>query len=162
MLLVWEALAAVGIVAADQLFKAWCAANLIPGIPVDLIPGLVHMVYVENSGAAFSLLEGMRVPLLVLTVAALGVIAVVLARRWPRHPLGVWGLVLVAGGAAGNFIDRAAQGYVVDMFEFQFIRFAIFNVADIFITIGGVLFCVYLLFLHEKKAEDRGQEIETQ
>jgi signal peptidase II len=80
-----------------------------------------------------------------------------LVRRWPKTPLGTWSLCVVTGGALGNFIDRAVNGYVVDMFEFDFIDFAIFNVADVFITVGGILFCLYLLFVHEKKEQKEGE-----
>ena len=63
--------------------------------------------------------------------------------------------MLVLAGAAGNLIDRCLYGYVVDMFEVQFMRFAIFNVADIFVVVGGILFCVYYLFLHDKLKEEK-------
>ena len=62
--------------------------------------------------------------------------------------------MLVLAGAVGNLIDRCLYGYVVDMFEVQFMHFAIFNVADIFVVVGGILFCIYYLFLHDKKKED--------
>ena len=71
-----------------------------------------------------------------------------------RHSLGKWSWVLVLAGAVGNLIDRCLYGYVVDMFEVQFMHFAIFNVADIFVVVGGILFCIYYLFLHDKKKED--------
>ena len=67
--------------------------------------------------------------------------------------LGLWGKIAAAfviGGALGNGIDRVLRGYVVDMFEVRFIRFAIFNVADIFITVGGVMLVIYFLFLEGK------------
>ena len=57
-------------------------------------------------------------------------------------------------GAIGNLIDRCLYGYVVDMFEVQFMHFAIFNVADIFVVVGGILFCIYYLFLHDKQKEN--------
>ncbi len=154
-----QGLAIALIVAADQMVKWWSADNLKNIAVQPLIPGVVHMTYVENRGAAFGIFENMRVLFLVLTVLALAAMAIALFKRWPRHPLGTWALVLVIGGALGNFIDRAAQGFVVDMFEFDFIRFAVFNVADIFVTGGGVLFCVYLLFLHEKMNRGKGDAV---
>ena len=63
--------------------------------------------------------------------------------------LGRWSLVLVAAGALGNAIDRVAHGFVVDLFDFRLIHFPVFNVADIFICVGGVLFVVYFLFQHK-------------
>jgi signal peptidase II len=141
---------AAAIIAGDRVFKAWCAANLERGVFYPFLPGFVRLVYVENQGAAFSMLEGMRWILVVVSAAAVCLIAYLLVRRWPRHPLGEWSLVAVSAGALGNLIDRALSGYVVDMFEFEFVRFAIFNVADIFITCGGAVFLLYLLLLHEK------------
>ena len=67
-------------------------------------------------------------------------------------------LVLIAAGALGNAIDRVMHGFVVDMFDFRIIHFPVFNVADIFITVGGVLFVLYVLFQHkEEKAEERDE-----
>ena len=63
-------------------------------------------------------------------------------------------LAAIFGGGIGNAIDRIQHAYVVDMFEVQFMHFAIFNVADIFVVVGGILFCIYYLFLHDKKKED--------
>ena len=51
-------------------------------------------------------------------------------------------------------VNRCLYGYVVDMFEVQFMHFAIFNVADIFVVVGGILFCIYYLFLHDKQKEN--------
>jgi hypothetical protein len=53
---------------------------------------------------------------------------------------------MVLGGALGNFLDRIDMGYVVDMFEFIFVKFAVFNVADIFITCGAIMFCIFVIF----------------
>jgi signal peptidase II len=58
---------------------------------------------------------------------------------------------MLLGGAVGNAIDRAVSGYVVDMFEFAFVNFAIFNIADIFITCGGIMFCLYIILLEYKE-----------
>ena len=57
----------------------------------------------------------------------------------------------VLAGAVGNLIDRALLGYVTDMFETLFMRFAVFNVADICVVVGGIAFCVYYLFFHGKE-----------
>ena len=61
--------------------------------------------------------------------------------------------IAVLGGAVGNLIDRVLHGYVVDMFNLQFMDFAVFNVADIGISVGGVLLCVYVLFFWRKPEE---------
>ena len=66
------------------------------------------------------------------------------------NPLGAWSLVFVAAGAVGNLIDRVLYGYVVDMFDFRFMNFAVFNVADVFVTTGAALFCLYVLLSPDK------------
>jgi lipoprotein signal peptidase len=80
-----------------------------------------------------------------MTVAVCSVIAWLLLTGAIKGKLGRIGAGMLLGGAIGNALDRAAAGYVVDMFEFVFIRFAVFNVADIFITFGGLLFCLHVL-----------------
>jgi signal peptidase II len=148
----WRGLAVFVIVGCDRAVKYWVAQHLAGQTVQPLVPGVIQMIYVENRGAAFGILTNMRWLFLVLTVAAVCAILWALLRRWPRMPLGSWSLCLILGGALGNFVDRAVNGYVVDMFEFLFVRFAIFNVADIFVTVGGVLFCLYLLFWHDRPA----------
>ena len=76
--------------------------------------------------------------------------------------LGNWSLVLIAAGAVGNAIDRVARGFVVDMFDFRLIHFPVFNVADIFICVGGVLFVIYFMFQHKDKPNDKNRSGERQ
>ena len=73
--------------------------------------------------------------------------------RESQTQLGCWSLILVAAGALGNAIDRVAHGFVVDMFDFRLIHFPVFNVADIFICAGGVLFVLYFMFQHKETSE---------
>ncbi|MGN1290164.1 MAG: signal peptidase II, partial [Bradyrhizobium sp.] len=115
----------------------------------------VHLTYVKNTGAAFSIFSGQRWPLIVLTLAVLAVIVYAVARRYVRHPFGVLTLAAIVGGAVGNLIDRARQGFVVDMFEVEFMRFAVFNVADIFLTCGAVALCFYIIFFFGKDEKAR-------
>ncbi|MDR0381033.1 MAG: signal peptidase II [Oscillospiraceae bacterium] len=148
----WQGLSVLAIVGLDRYIKYWATQHLAGQAVQPLVPGVVHMIYVENRGAAFGILANRRWLFLILTVAAVCVILWALLRRWPQTPLGSWSLCLILGGALGNFFDRVVSGYVVDMFEFLFVRFAIFNVADIFVTTGGALFCLYLLFRHDRPA----------
>ena len=80
----------------------------------------------------------------------MAVLAVLLLRRMVRHPLGVTALVLILGGGVGNLIDRIRLGYVVDMFNLEFIHYPVFNVADCCIVVGAVLAVVYYLWFYEK------------
>ena len=77
--------------------------------------------------------------------------ALAIWKNFFHHPLGKVILTLLLAGAVGNLIDRALLGYVTDMFETLFMRFAVFNVADICVVVGGIAFCVYYLFFHGKE-----------
>jgi len=77
-------------------------------------------------------------------------IAAALLKKTVSHRFGVASLSLVLAGALGNLIDRVCLGYVTDMFNLLFMRFAVFNVADICVVAGGISTCVYLLFFYEK------------
>lgn len=151
--MIWELLAILLIAAADQAVKYWAVQNLANTLFRPGIPGLIGLTYVENRGAAFGMLQDMRWVFVILTPVVLAVIIASLYKKRVYGKLGTWSLILIAGGALGNFIDRAATGYVVDLFELKFMRFAIFNVADSFITVGAVLFCIYMFFIHEKASE---------
>ena len=140
----------------DRGVKILSVAFLKNHPPVDVIPGVFRLNYAENTGAAFSIFRGERTFFIILTVVVLALVAFVLYKGWIRSTFGYWAIALCVSGALGNFIDRLLYGYVVDMFEPTFIRFAIFNVADIFLTIGGILLAVYLLFCHDK--EERRQQ----
>lgn len=136
--------------ALDQLVKFLVKTNIPLGGRVDFIPHVLGLTHIHNEGAAFSMLSGARWFFVVLTVVFVLFALWVLWKRKITHPLGRWTMVLVIAGAIGNLIDRAIYGYVVDMFEVLFMHFAIFNVADIFVVVGGIGFCVYYGFLHDK------------
>lgn len=133
------ALVAAAVVALDQLSKVAARSALVPGEPVTLIPGVMDLSLVYNTGAAFSLGEGGG-PLFVLLAAAILVAGLVVAWRRADVPLPLLlAVAAVAGGGVGNAIDRVALGAVTDFFKTTFVDFAVFNVADIFVTCGVVL-----------------------
>lgn len=133
------ALVAAAVVALDQLSKVAARSALVPGDPVTLVPGVMDLSLVYNTGAAFSLGEGGG-PLFVLLAAAMLVAGLVVAWRRADVPLPLLlAVAAVAGGGVGNAIDRVALGAVTDFFKTTFVDFAVFNVADIFVTCGVVL-----------------------
>lgn len=138
------------LVGLDQLSKHLVRLYIPMYTKVDFIPHILGLNHIHNTGAAFSMLSGARWFFVVLTVIFVIAAMYVLLKKNPFHPMGTWSMVLVIGGAIGNLIDRALFGYVVDMFEVLFMDFAIFNVADIFVVVGGIVFCVYYGFLHDK------------
>ena len=143
------AIAAVVVLILDQAVKYWTInhipLNAMGEQCVSLIPGVLHMTNVQNTGAAFSILANAK--WLLIGVSALFIIAIIVLINTEiiRTKFGRWTAVLVAAGALGNCIDRVLFGYVVDMFEFEIFSFAVFNVADIFITVCGLLFCIHVI-----------------
>lgn len=141
------AIAAVAALIADQALKYWVTANIqLDGGFKPLIPGFIRLSNIHNSGAAFSFLSGVP-PWVFVVLCILFVLVVVwlLIKRIIATPGARWAAVFVMAGALGNCVDRIISGYVVDMLEFEFMRFPVFNLADILITVGAIVFCICLL-----------------
>lgn len=138
------------LVVLDQAVKFLVRANIPLGGHVSFLPHVLELTYVQNTGAAFSLLSEHTWLLSLISAVVVAAMAVVLLRRVITHPLGIIPAVLVLSGGLGNLIDRVFLGYVTDMFSTLFMNFAVFNVADIFITVGGALLAIYLIFFYEK------------
>lgn len=143
----------------DQLLKYWTTVHIVENTgEAKLIPGLIHLAHIHNTGAAFSFLQGGRWFFVVLCVIFAAVIIYLLAKGVIRTPGARWAAVIVLAGAAGNAIDRAVSGYVVDMLEFEFISFPVFNLADIYITLGAIVFCIFLLTEKPGKSEAKQEK----
>ena len=142
------------IVGLDQLTKALVVANIPVGETVKALPGVFHLAHLHNTGAAFSMLEGGRWFFALICAAGLIVVAVLIKKKVIQAPFELWCLAAIFGGGIGNLVDRIRLGYVVDMFEVEFMNFAVFNVADIFITCGAVALFVYVLFFDKKEKQD--------
>ena len=156
-----EILLAALIVLADQLSKPAAVALAARQGSTVLIPGVIGLTCTYNYGASWGILAGKTVFLLVLTALVCAAIFAALLLRRPRYLLSRLSLAMVLGGAVGNALDRMADGFVTDMIETLFMDFPIFNVADCFITVGGILFCLSV-FLEERqnrrKPETAGKE----
>ena len=138
------------IAAADQITKYLTVANIPLYGDVPFLPGFLQLTYAQNTGAAFSALEGMRW----LFVAIFALLTALLLWEYFKKSLPFtgferWCLAAVYGGGLGNVIDRVRLGYVVDMIETQFIKFPIFNVADCFITCGCFALILHLIFFNK-------------
>lgn len=144
------------LLAADQILKYWVTQNLDLYESMPLIPGLVELKYIQNTGGGWSILSDYTWLLSFLTSVILVVVLVLLVRGIVRHPLGRWGCVLLLAGGLGNLIDRFRLGYVVDMFNFQFMSYPVFNVADICVVCGVILLVIYYLFFYEKYDAKKG------
>ena len=135
----------VALIALDQWVKFEIVKNIQLGGVKPFIPKILSLTYLRNTGAAFSILENQQWLFAVITLVVIG------AAIWylSKHIKGsVWllsALSLIIAGGIGNFIDRMRQGFVVDMFQLDFINFAIFNVADSYLTIGVPVLIVRML-----------------
>ena len=158
------AIAVVLVLIADQAVKYWTTKNIILNAVgpdcVKLIDGVVHMTNVHNYGAAFGIFQNARWPLTIISAIFIIVIIVLINKEIIHTKFGRWTAVLIVAGALGNCIDRLLYGYVVDMFELEFMSFAVFNVADIFITVCGILFCLHIIFHNEPEAVKKANEPE--
>lgn len=143
-------LTAAGLVVVDQITKVLTRALIPLGEKITLIPGLVGLTYVQNTGAAFSSFSGGTWLLALLSLVMTALLSVAIARGWLKHPFAQWSMAVVMAGAFGNFIDRAFIGYVTDMVDTLFINFAVYNFADICVVLGVIALAVYIIFFYEK------------
>ena len=147
-----------GVILADQLTKILALQYLAPVGSYPLWENVLHLTYVENTGAAFGMLKDHRWVFLVISTVALGGMIVYMFLNKNRHPLEAVAVAFIVGGGIGNMIDRVARGFVVDFVDVKCIPFwkYIFNVADIFVCVGCGLFILYVLLYETrvKKAED--------
>lgn len=153
MSVIMSLLAVLMMVVVDQAVKYWTVTMLAPVGSIPLIPGVLSLTYVENRGAAFSMLENQIWLFVLLAVIILAAIVYVLRKGKIQTALGKIGLLVIAAGAIGNVIDRVVNHYVVDMIEVKFISFPVFNVADIYVCTGVALFAIYYLFQHKEPEE---------
>ena len=128
----------------DQLLKSWVASSIVLGGSKQLIPGIIELTNLRNSGAAWSIFEGQQTFFTIITIVAIIVIGYFIWQYRKNIPMLI-GLSLIMAGTIGNFIDRLRQGYVVDMFETTFINFPLFNIADMCLTIGVIWLIICIL-----------------
>ncbi|MCB9688056.1 MAG: signal peptidase II [Alphaproteobacteria bacterium] len=156
-------------VAADQVTKRWVVAHLTHNIDeISIVPGWFSIVHAQNTGAAFSTMEGQMALFLVFTVVAVAVVLDMVRRTAADQRFVPFTLGMILAGALGNGIDRLLQGHVTDFLKVYagheplrgwFIeRFGtnvwpIFNVADSLLLVGVALFLVYWLVQREGEVE---------
>ncbi len=165
---------AVLLIAADQLTKLLAVGKLRGNEDYIVIDGVFRLHYLENRGAAFSMLEDARVLFILVTAVMLVAVFYLLAKvPAGRHYL-VWhiSLTMIAAGGVGNLIDRLRLSYVIDFLYFSLIDFPVFNVADVCVTVGVLLLVIWVVFVckdedlkfmesagrRQKKKEETGQK----
>ena len=137
---------AVGVLVLDQATKAFVRASMVPGESITVVQGLLNLTFVNNIGAAFGLFPGRQPVFIATSLVVLFVVAAYWRRARPTEWPVVVALALVCAGAVGNLIDRVLVGRVTDFFEFGFVEFPVFNVADMAIIFGVGLLALWILF----------------
>lgn len=150
---IYWVLAGVLMISADQLTKYIAVAKLAGKSGIEIIPNILEFYYTTNNGAAFSSFAGRRLLLIVMPIIMMVVLVVFLRKTKNKSFIIKLTVLMIIAGGIGNLIDRIAYGYVVDFINFTFIEFPIFNVADIFVTVGGVILVVYLIFFSDSLNE---------
>ena len=143
----------LGAVLLDQLTKKLAVLYLSEIDTLPIIKDVIHLTYSENTGAAFGMLKDHRWIFLVFSTVAIIAISGYLIATKPKNKLYVTALSFVLAGGIGNMIDRIAYGYVVDFIDFTLIDFAIFNIADSFITVGACLLILYFVIFESKNVK---------
>lgn len=146
------------LVGLDQLFKYLAVVYLQPVRELSVWPGIVGLRYVENDGAAFSILSGSQTFLILLTSAALIALCWYLLTKRYSSKGEFAALLLIFAGGIGNLIDRVRQGFVVDYIRVEFMNFAVFNFADCLVCIGIALLLVVTILEMRKEKKQVGAD----
>lgn len=139
------------ILALDRISKCAAAAALAPHGSHSVIPGVLSWVYTENHGAAFSILSGRSLFLIALTILLIAALLIYLLRHPENSCLERAGIWCIIAGGLGNLWDRLCYGCVIDFIHPDFINFAIFNVADIFVCGGAAAVILSVLLAEGRK-----------
>lgn len=139
------------LLALDRFTKYLAVTGLKDTPGIDIIPGVLRLEYLENTGAAFGVMQGMQSVLLVVTVIVLlGILYIYIRIPVDRKYFFLRIIaVFIIAGAIGNMIDRFLYNYVVDFIYFSLIDFPVFNVADCYITLSVLLLFILILFYYK-------------
>lgn len=156
-LAVWAAVSLI-LVALDQFTKCMAVLHLKGQPSVEIVKGVFELLYSENRGAAFGMMQGKQMVFFLIGVSVLAAAAYVMyqmpsweVRRYT--PLKIC-VIMITAGAVGNMADRISNGFVVDFLYFSLIDFPIFNVADIYVTTATAILLLLLLFYYSDEELD--------
>lgn len=130
------------LIVMDQASKWWVVKEISLGEVKPFIPGLFSLTYLQNRGAAFSILQNQQWFFTLMTIAVIGAAIIYYFKSKNMTLLKEIALLLIISGGIGNFIDRLRLSYVVDMVHLDFMNFAIFNVADSYLSVGVLLLVI--------------------
>ncbi len=134
----------VGVIVLDRIVKTAVAGSMSVGDSIPVLGDFFHITYIQNSGAAFSMLQNHPTILIILPAVVILIGILIICTGTKKYkPVFLWALSLMCGGGLGNLTDRLAYGKVIDMFDFGF--FPVFNVADISVCVGCGLLVLYMI-----------------
>ena len=140
-------------IVADQAMKVWIVSNFALHTGQELLPGIVKLFYIQNTGAAWGILAGQQFVFYIIIAFGVSAILYLMFQERGKSKFALTTYSLLLAGALGNFIDRVRLGFVVDMFQVDFINFAVFNVADTYLTFGVLIMLLVII-----KEETNGSE----
>lgn len=140
------ALFVVLLVLIDQLIKLAVLKYLEPVGSIPVLNKVLQLTYVENTGAAFGAFSKYTVLLSVFTAIVLAGLIVYLLTKKIKFGMMYLSLIFIISGGFGNLIDRVFRGYVIDYIDPLFVKFAVFNFADILVTVGAAMLIIYMLY----------------
>lgn len=154
-------LSIVSLVVIDQVSKFY-ALNYLKEIgSIPIIKDVFHLTYVENRGAAFGMFQNNQM-IFVVVALLFSIFGLYYLYKNKVHIIGKVGITLIISGAIGNLIDRVRLGFVVDYFDFKFVWDYVFNVADVFVVVGTILLCIYIIYFEEKDKNENGKVCEDE
>ena len=137
----------------DIIVKIVVAKTMVEGEPKTFIKGFMEFVYIKNTGAVFGSFSGASIFLIVVSFIMIGAFIFIDIITKHKNWWYYIGFSLVMAGALGNLIDRLIMGFgdVIDYINFTFVDFAVFNLADTFLTVGMICYVVYFIFFGVRK-----------
>ena len=142
------------LVGIDQLSKILALKYLKSVESIPIIQNMFHLTYVENRGAAFGMFQNNQIIFVIVALIA-SIYGLYYLHKNKVNILGKVSILLIISGALGNLIDRVRLGFVVDYFDFRIIWEYVFNIADIFVVLGTILLCIYILFYEDNKEKQK-------
>jgi signal peptidase II len=144
------ALIIVVLLGIDQISKLLALKHLQDVSTIPIINNIFHLTYVENRGAAFGMLQNNQIIFVVIAIIA-SIFGMYYLCTKKIHIVGKIGIMLLISGALGNLIDRMRLGFVVDFLDFRIVWQYVFNIADVFVVVGTILLCIFILFFDNKE-----------
>jgi len=147
----------VAVVALDQVTKRWITTNMELGESNVIVENFLYITYHRNSGAAWGILQDWMIFFYVITViAVIGILVWLYKLNIRKNRVLAVALVIILGGALGNFVDRVMYRSVIDFIHTVWwgYNFPIFNVADMALVCGVILMMIDVIFIDRKKSKD--------